>query len=487
MSEIYFAPIALWEKHLALLVEIVWKNKSDGTQQTILHCDGSLPTCPANPTHAKKLCRDCIFQTKKAIKLFPAKTKHIWIGDIKPASIAKPHELEINISNIQSLREFTYDDVQFGKSIINTIASNSKDITLNSELIEHSNFLIEESIPLYNHLKIFLQNGFLNAYVWGGRRISEQIFVSAAIKSGLKINYFEIGGTDKKIRISRNNFFEYVNIINEYNQNLVDFDEMQLSDLYKFGKLTLENLRMGISNLPEFKNFNDFEDTKELEIIQNKILQNGKKKVVFCTSSLWEFFEYDDSFNLTKDFKNQYDLINRLLQDKFINDKFQLIIRYHPNVVNAGPGELQLIEELLSIETEAIQIPPHAKINTYNLIEHSSYVITSGSTIGLEAAANGKQVILTGRSIYERLKSFHKPKDYSQLLDILIKELENKIYFEEIYYLFGWINSVGDNLKHVSLSNKKYFFGKRRIRRRPIKTRIVEILNAIVYLLKSIV
>lgn len=108
---------------------------------------------------------------------------------------------------------------------------------------------------------------------------------------------------------------------------------------------------------------------------------------------------------------------------------FQLVIRIHPIELVETP-KLPMAQAIRTrfpfLPSNIHIVGPESKISSYVLGKMSQAVITYGSTIGLEMAALGKPVIVTGNAVYWR-KGFtfdvHTREDYCRYIDQLAQGL----------------------------------------------------------------
>jgi hypothetical protein len=106
----------------------------------------------------------------------------------------------------------------------------------------------------------------------------------------------------------------------------------------------------------------------------------------------------------------------------------QLVIRIHP-VELVEPPRLPMTvaihRRFPSLPSHIRIVGPESKISSYTLGNMSRAAITYGSTIGLELAALGKPVIVTGNAVYWR-KGFtfdvHTREEYCQYIDQLAQD-----------------------------------------------------------------
>lgn len=128
------------------------------------------------------------------------------------------------------------------------------------------------------------------------------------------------------------------------------------------------------------------------------------KTAVFFSSSRDELTGLDLDWS---DFgwNSQYDAFDALAPF-IIENGYNIIMRLHPNLQNKSifEQELELTRAKKFCDTyNGELIMPSAKVNSYSLVAMSEVVCVSRSTLGLEAASQGKHVIQTSSSYYDLL------------------------------------------------------------------------------------
>jgi hypothetical protein len=201
---------------------------------------------------------------------------------------------------------------------------------------------------------------------------------------------------------------------------------------------------------------NEFSRTwRKLESAELKVDLDSVIDVSFFTSSSdefevlegWEGFGWRDQYEAFSEFSKSI--------------KGRKILRIHPNFVNKSfsqaRDEMKRILWLLRSDKNITPVWPEDKVNSYSLIENSTRVFVSGSTVGLEASADGKSVWNSMNSIYDEFadvkkfepcaiydSSFYEPwkVDGSKSLDIIETMIEADIPFSSRVTMPRWNSST---------------------------------------------
>jgi hypothetical protein len=175
--------------------------------------------------------------------------------------------------------------------------------------------------------------------------------------------------------------------------------------------------------------------------------------------------EYPEYKELVSEFRDQYEFCKKMAQDPEILSSYSIVIRWHPNIVSAGPNEKKAMQFVIASTPEAKHIVPSEKIDSYALVEESSCVVSYGSTLGIESAYMGKPSILIGLATYEALGSTHEPKNYSEFKKLVLNK-PSALPIEGALVWGDWMKNRGEDFAFVKVNNQKY-----QINSRPVSAR----------------
>ena len=253
----------------------------------------------------------------------------------------------------------------------------------------------EKSEPIYHSLREFLEESeFEKVMVPNGRDSTTRLSLSACKKTGVEIEYFEIG------RALENSYFSGRHQIHdrEGTQSEVESVTAHLSDgqIRDIAKTWLSTrMTTGFAIHPYHLNW-----TREPD---DTIPRSTEPLAVFFTSSVDEFTSYGASWQ-THEWADQYEAfssIMNILEKKGIT----CVLRIHPNLQNKSlsfvRGELDRVNDLIRIHPKLHVIAHTDPTNSYDLLEHAEYVIVGRSTLGLEGSCLGKCVWTTTAARYD--------------------------------------------------------------------------------------
>jgi hypothetical protein len=124
-----------------------------------------------------------------------------------------------------------------------------------------------------------------------------------------------------------------------------------------------------------------------------------------------------------------------------------LIIRVHPNLRHKSDREIGRWRnfESTSRKSKVTFIMHDSPIKTYDLLKKSDYVITFGSTIGVEASHFGKPSLLVSRAFHEDLNVVEVIRNINQLVETVNSGIsQEKLQdFKENAAIYGLFQAIG--------------------------------------------
>ncbi len=100
---------------------------------------------------------------------------------------------------------------------------------------------------------------------------------------------------------------------------------------------------------------------------------------------------------------SQFEVIKRLVEICNSRPGHLLVVRLHPNLLNKSKRELKKWYKFAGIFTAGNVkfLMPSDEVNSYSVVDKSDYVVTSGSTIGVEAVYMRKPSLLCGLAFHQ--------------------------------------------------------------------------------------
>lgn len=462
--------------HSAILTELLEVEKQNDI--TVFNCKGVSKTCAVNPFNNYKTCTLCIKHTNHMeSKIYHSQVKVVSIQSLTRIESDLEKEID-NIINLDKLKSFKFEEIEVGRIVVHNILCNNRDLEFDlTKDIQNARNLIKNFIQIYKFFCSKLLEDFEKVYLWGGRRVPEQAFRYAALKMNLPIEYFEAGSSKIKYRLTPYYFFDYNDLNSEIQNDIAKLSQFEKDEWVRSGIQLSLDFQSGVSEIPDYVNFQQQTDITYSQEKISSIKHSSKPIITIFTSTFWEFSEYENLNILENEFTDMYSTIENILSDAELNLQYQLVVRWHPNLRNAGAIENSRVKKIINNFDNTIHFEPSSLMNSYKLLEVSEKVIVFGSTIGLESISMGKEVLLLGRSSYENIPGLPRPRTLSELKNELLHVTGSEINLTESLLTLGWFANFGIPFKRVIYRNRHYFIDGKRIARKFTANNLKKYLN----------
>lgn len=460
-----FSNVPLWINRHPEALEIAWRYRLLNRINWIF-CDGSLATCPANSFHDRSVCSLCIKQTEYTnTELLP---REVHVHRYEPVGV----ELDINDlpTNLLELIEFRYLSVPIGGMVVSQLADDLRDRNFDWEPIKNRALaLLVSGIELYEWSRnFFVSHAITTAFIWNGRRPCDGPMAFAARNLGLRYYTF-ISDEQGKVRLvpdvsvqSSAGLMQALSVVRD--RDLSPSEIRSASDL-------VERFRYGSDSdrtLPWFAR-------KQTRTFGRP---GSKPLLALFTTSPFECIGLEQ-FSVENDLKQN--LSENVLEDicsrSSITSNWEVVIRFHPNLVDAGPYERARIQRLGEDFPSVTVVRPEDKVSSYDILEQASVVVTFGSTIGVEASWYGKPSLLIGRAPHEQaevctpvctvdeLEAFLRKGEYKtisklRVIEYLVAERSTHLSMTHVKVSQTKSKLSGMRLERPSFQNQLMVYGR---------------------------
>lgn len=317
-----------------------------------------------------------------------------------------PLNLSLSRKNISSKK--VYDAVF--KDLVSETKSYNPDLNTFEDKFRKKEI---DFLKLYNFLIKYVDSKFDLVYTYNGRFLYERALWEACLKTKIPIKFhdrFVLGWNDK--------YWIWESSVHDtkYRAEVVrNFSKS--SELYAKNNSKI-NIRVK-------KWVTAREDSITQPYTSNQKIgftrPDGYKYLVsFYTSSEDELI-YSNLKSL--DWPSQGKTVERLIK-LFQKKNIYFVVRVHPNLQHKSASTQIYWSELKKSVSELDNVKiilPLDKVKSYDLLNSSDVVITSGSTIGLEAVLRGKPMLLLGKSLYDGLDIGVKCKNINEFKTKFLK------------------------------------------------------------------
>ncbi len=437
-----------WNPHLGATYDIAITAKKEGKSVIVfLICNNNLEENRNFNIKYEDITRRKFIGFKKLLISHKIECIILDKGVLNSAEISTSEEFANQNLMIDSgsLKTLSYQNINLGIGVYSSLVSITNE--LDPEPANHQNIikqLLSNSVIVYAIAKYILGLYSFNKVISFNGRFGSCIGIFEACKLfGISYAFHERGCRFNKYQIfeKKPHDIEYIRsrmLDYFHEQKDAEFKRKIVRDFFNDRLNGNDTGWISFSrNFSQQLNFNS---------------QVEKKLIVYFSSSDFEFSAFEDLAPHTV-FKNQKDAVVSLCNYIKVHPEFHLIIRTHPNLINAKK-EAEFLQRLAHDNIQVI--PPDSKVSSYDILSKGDIIVGYGSTILAEAVYQGKVVITLFNAEY-CLKGFpvcYQPSSEQEMLELL-KTHEQLVPFkkENIEPWAYWMGSQGIQHKYYKPLN----------------------------------
>jgi len=313
---------------------------------------------------------------------------------------------------LESLRTYRYKKYNAGLSALSSLISHTRHskpcLKKHHKLLKK---IILSGISTYEYcLKVIHREKPDLVYLFNGRFANNRAILDAAIELNVDFRIHERGAD--KTRYTANTFmphnFEKVKelIANTWvrrSENGFDVAE-------EFFTHRRAGIEQGWTSYVQYQQ-------RDYINIENPA---SKRLIAYFSSSDEEYAAVGDMVKWDR-WQDQLSAVRSLIDIVHRQPALELVIRIHPHLAKKHPDDLKDWLDL-DLPQNAKLLLPSDSTDSYKLINEADVVVTSGSTVGIEAVFWGTPSICLGPSLYSHLNAVHLPQDDGELADMLLRQ-----------------------------------------------------------------
>lgn len=445
---ILVASLRGWSTHNAYELVIAQALRLRGAEVALLTCGGGMPACElgwARRAHPRP-CDRCAWLTDRVAGV--SGLRYYRLGDHMPWSThardapARPAERTAANARQDSLGNVAW---LLKASLLDRVA-NAQELADDFEVAaEGVSSAIAEIFQEFEPEVVFLLNGLFGA---------ERSIRRFALDHDVRAPTYEIAPRGGALVLSQDTpapDYDLDQLWEEVKDQPLDV--WQRSEV----RALLEDRAHGIG---AHESYYDRVEDDLGELRRRLSLSRGEHIVSLFTNVTW------DSATLGRDvgFSSMFDWIEQAVR-MAANRELVLVVRVHPAERHWGTRE-QVGEILLSrlgeIPANVRIVPAQDALSSYALLDISDLLLTYTTTVGLEAAARGKQVAVAGATHY-RGRGFTTdisgPEDLARVLgqepqQLPVATVELAMRYAHMFFLramipFGLVEAEGGKVKRI--------------------------------------
>lgn len=313
-----------------------------------------------------------------------------------------------NVGSLGELQLIKHDEINIGTGIVSSIISKYR--CTEPSLKKHYQELINYTQQSILFLESFKQtisekiNTDDTVYIYNGRHYNTYPQSLFCEKIGCNVLYYERMNDYCNLKIQKPRIHDFLStsrIVKDLWEKTNHPEKEELGELY-------------------------FEKNMKNQFTRNfsKKFKTDKEIVSFFTSSEDEYASLDPRICLSDIFDSQRSAFERLIKWAESQERYTLVVRLHPNQENTCSKDYNYWHR--SSGKNVRILPSHSKVDTYDLINQSTKVITFLSTVGIEATRFGIPSIILGNTMYKGLDAVYEPASIEELNQLLTYDIKAK-------------------------------------------------------------
>ena len=409
-----------------------------------MDCNGAVKTpCGFNAKKHIGYCNKC---NKPCLKLL----KHIKFDENHILKMKKYPKVKFaQLNNIKDAIDYEYDGYNYGLAPVSTIMTLTRDYDFDIKKWQkklHAFFQTEYVV--FKNLEYFHKiYNFDEIHTFNGRVPVMYPCVEFAKKNNLKFVLREGGAKINHLRTVENDF---VHSFDFWKEEIKQYWQKNDPNREELAQKWFEDRRKGA-----FQAMESFtKDQKKGSLPKN--WDENRENIVFFNSSIDEVYAFDCWKHPFVDTENE--IIEAMLERYKDDENKHFYLRIHPNLTVAKKKkstQIRQINEFKKKYKNLTIIEPDEKIDTYALMDACDKVLTTYSTVGIEATYWGNLSIIAGKAPYEDLDCVYQANSMEEFFKLIDdKNLTPKK--RENTYPYGYRAEVyGDKYKYYTLESRK--------------------------------
>jgi hypothetical protein len=420
-----YAPLAVWSPHWETHLEIAQRHLDRGDDVEFVVCDAELESCEPNPAKEPSWCLRCISRRAQGLELLDGNVTHRGITELKEEDLNILQSLPETFESTDDLKAVRIGQFDLGyavaSSVIDWIKTPEIDTDKYQKIISVS---LKAAARVYLSARNILNEGIDRVYLFNGRFHIIRGFLRACQEYGIEFYAHERGSRKNKFSLMKNAVLHDFDFRQESAKETWERSSYGSKEREEIARKFYIDRRNGVEKF--WYSFTRNQATGKLPDDWGK----GERKIVFFTSSEYEFAAIGDDYN-GRIYPNQVNALEQISKALEAYPDIHLFVRIHPN--DKSESITEKYEALASPQVTIIR--PESKIHSYALLEEADRVLTFGSTIGIEATYWGCISICGDRSFYDKMDAVWMPKTHEELIDMLVdtslkpKPVENTLCY----------------------------------------------------------
>jgi hypothetical protein len=373
-----------WFTHLGWEIVTAHILRIHGWHPHFITCNKGMDLCDSYhfSQNRGELCSQCSHNTARFFKL--ARLEHSRYGDWIHVDEARAETAKLlsGRASVDDLKRLVLDGIPLGELTWLSVVRHLKRVVIKNEdafSLERFRAFLESAVITFRLAQRALEKDWEAVIVCNGKFFGDAIFFALARQRGLDAFTYERGLREDTILLAKNAFVVDFDVSEIFaKRNRLSEEESARLDRYAQGRMSGKGYV--IDYWPKI-----LEDRKA---IRSRLhLDENKKIAVAFPNITWDMAV----LNREIVFESMFDWLRETIAYYIKHPEAQLVVRIHPAEVRRHfpelPAHIKIVESA-------------SPISSYTLIAMAEKTLVYTSTLGLEAALQGKEVVVSARTHY---------------------------------------------------------------------------------------
>lgn len=436
--------------HLETEMEVVERLLQNNNKIYFLICKSDFKVCFNNAVGREQICDTCYSRTKNGFEYLKqhckdAENLHLinYENYLRQSEFQKNLTVEVNYNHISELKKVKYKDYDSGMATASSLVSFTRDhepdLNANRNFIEKGLRTGAYLYEVFNKIIEIINPDLV--ILFNGRFIENRPILRVCQNKNITYATHERGGKLDSFLFRINSIPHSIPTISEEMESLWENAKDNKHDI---GQVFFKNRIKRVEEV-----WYSFTKEQKVGLLPKSFQENTDKKIVTIFNSSLDEYEGLEGFG-PYFYANDNEGIKKIAEDLGQFKNIKTYVRIHPNLKGLNNTQNRFISDVLSQIPSVEIIKAEDSIDSYELMNKSDIIITFGSTVGVEAAFAGKNVILLGRAAYENLNCFYIPTSHDELINAITNEEFKfpEINFEDALKYGYWNENFGYKYEH---------------------------------------
>ena len=307
------------------------------------------------------------------------------------------------------IRRLTYRQSPMGRAILQLRPDHAVPVT---DAYRWPAPWLEQSIRSYAYVfdqvdQLISREAITAVIVSNGRFLHDRAAAEAALARGIAVLYYDYGGADTAFDLTRDKTHDWAALQVRMRRMFAEWPEEERVQL---GSSWFEGRRTHTDAANQA-----FTDAQVRG--RGVDVPEGKRLVVFFSSSGDEFAEFELDWD--EYFGGQPQALKAVADACREHDDVYFVVRSHPHKRRKAPQDVEDWHAAVAAAEPDLHLDEWSDVDSYELMSQADLVVTYGSTTGVEAAYQGRPVMVMGPSAYDALDCAVRPTTAAEVHDLV--------------------------------------------------------------------